>query len=228
MKKKQMKSNKGTSARGRMLVLMLTDERGIALVFALLIMIVLAIIGASALMTSTIDLKVSGSTKVVRESFYLADGGIEMSPKLVARIITDRALPTFAETPSILYDGVIYDDDTSPSAYVTDTGQAITALDIVMGYQTSDDASSDKTDIAMDSGTKGSIAVDVTRVRTVHLSGGGTEFASGTEGVGVGGVSGTAVIYDFMSTGTTGQAPNATETQIAARYRKVLGVAGGK
>jgi hypothetical protein len=207
---------------------MLKDERGAALIFALGIMVILTIIGASALMTSTVDIKVSGTTKVVREAFYLADGGIEVSPKILGRIITNHALPTFAETPSVLYDGLIYDDSSSPSAYVTDTGQAITLLDKVMGYQTSDDSSDDTNDIAMDRGTQGSIAVDITRVRTMYLSGGGTEFASGTEGVGVGGAASTAVIYDFTSTGTTGRAPNTTESQIVARYRKVMGVAGGK
>ena len=179
-------------------------------------------------MTSTVDIKVSGTTKVIREAFYLADGGIEMSPKVLGRIITNRALPTFAETPSVLYDGLIYDDNANPSAYVTDTGQAITLLDKVMGYQASDDSSNDTNDITMDRGTQGSITVEVTRVRTMYLSGGGTEFASGTEGVGVGGAASTAVIYDFTSTGTTGRAPNTTDSQIVARYRKVMGVAGGK
>lgn len=212
----------------RLLISMLKDERGAALMFALGIMVILAVIGASALMTSTVDIKVSGTTKVVREAFYLADGGIEMSPKVLGRIITTRALPTFAETPPVLYDGLIYDDSASPSGYVTDTGQAVTLLDKVMAYETSDDSSNDTSDIAMDRGTQGSIAVDVTRVRTMYLSGGGTEFASGTEGVGVGGAAGTAVIYDFTSTGTTGSAPNTTESQIVARYRKVMGVAGGR
>jgi hypothetical protein len=207
---------------------MLKDERGAALMFALGIMVILAVIGASALMTSTVDIKVSGTTKVVREAFYLADGGIEMSPKVLGRIIKKRALPSFAETPPVLYDGLIYDDSASPSGYVTDTGQAVTLLDKVMAYETSDDSSNDTSDIAMDRGTQGSIAVDVTRVRTMYLSGGGTEFASGTEGVGVGGAAGTAVIYDFTSTGTTGSAPNTTESQIVARYRKVMGVAGGR
>lgn len=213
---------------GRLFMLMVKDDRGAALIFALGIMVILAVIGASALMTSTVDIKVSGTTKVVREAFYLADGGIEMSPKVLGRIITKRDLPTFAETPAVLYDGLLYDDSASPGGYVTDTGQAVTLLDKVMGYQTGDDSSGDTSDVALDRGTRGSIAVDVTRVRTVYLSGGGTEFASGTEGVGVGGAAGTAVIYDFTSTGTTGSAPNTTESQVVARYRKVMGVAGGK
>ncbi len=204
------------------------NERGVALVFVLLMMLVLTIIGASALMTSEVDLKLSGNSKVMREAFYLADGGIDMSPKLLARIITERDLPLFAETPLVLYDGVIYDDNTSPSDYVADATQTVTLLDKVMGYELSDDTSSDKSDIVMERGTQGSIAVDVTRVRTMYLTGGGVEFAAGTEGVGVGGAASTAVIYDFVSSGTKGTAPRATESQIAARYRKVMGVAGGK
>lgn len=221
-------SKKAPKQLRRLLILMLEDQRGVALIFALVIMVVLSIIGASALMTSTVDVQVSGNTKVIREAFYLADGGIEMSPKLLGIIVKDRALPTFAETPSVLYDGLLYDDNANPSAYVTDTDQAITLLDKVMGYQTSDDSVNDTSDIAMDRGSQGSIAVDFTRIRSVYLSGGGTEFASGTEGVGVGGAASAAVIYDFASSATTGTAPNTTESRIVARYRKVMGVAGGR
>jgi hypothetical protein len=88
----------------RFLSRMVGNDRGVVLVFALVLMLVLTIIGSSATMTSQIDLKISGNTKVIRTSFYVADGGIMMSPKVISRIISDRALPSASETPLLAYD----------------------------------------------------------------------------------------------------------------------------
>jgi hypothetical protein len=86
-------------ALGRLVGRLISNERGVVLVFALVLMLVVTIIGSSATMTSQVDLKISGNTKVIRTSFYLADGGIMLSPKVISRIITDRALPAASDTP---------------------------------------------------------------------------------------------------------------------------------
>ncbi len=179
------------------------------LIFALVLMLVLTIIGSSATMTSQVDLKISGNTKVIRTSFYVADGGIQMAPKIISRIIADRALPSASDTPLLTYD-------------------AANLLDKIMGYIKDDDPGTDTTDIAMNQGTQGSIGVNVSRLDTQYLSGGGVEFAAGTEGVGVGGAASAAIIYNLASRGTVGTSPKTTESDIAAQYRKVIGVAGGR
>jgi len=184
-------------------------DRGVALVFALVIMLVLTIIGSSAILTSQVDLKISGNTKVMRTSFYVADGGIQMAPKVISRIITDRAIPSESETPLLTYD-------------------LANLLEKIMGYIKDDDPGTDTTDIAMTQGTLGNIAVDLSRVDTHYLSGGGVEFAAGTEGVGVGGAASAAIIYNLASRGTVGTAPKTTDSDIIAQYRKVVGVAGGR
>ena len=184
-------------------------DRGVALIFALVIMLVLTIIGSSAMLTSQVDLKISGNTKVMRTSFYVADGGIQMAPKVISRIITDRAIPSASETPLLTYD-------------------LANLLDKIMGYIKDDDPGTDITDIAMNQGTLGRIAVDVSRLDTQYLSGGGVEFAAGTEGVGVGGAASAAIIYNLASRGTVGTSPKTTDSDIIARYRKVVGVAGGR
>jgi len=196
----------------------------VALIFTLLIMLVLTVIGSAALMTSQVDLKVSGTTKVMREAFYLSDGGIQLTPKVIDQIITDRTLPSFAATPTLIYDGVLLDDDNSPSGYVTDTSQSVTLVDKVMDYSKSDDESDDAGDIRVRSGLQGRVLIDVSRTRTAYLSGGGTEFASGTEGVGIGGATNTAVYFSFDSSG----AKPTAQSQVSAQYRKVIGIAGGR
>ena len=196
------------------------NERGVVLVFALVIMLVLTIIGSSATMTSQVDLKISGNTKVIRTSFYVADGGIMLSPKVISRILTDRALPTALQTPLLAYDD-----------YAAAVGEDPVLLKKIMGfgmdsaYQSADDST---TDISMDQGTLGNMAIDITRTATHYLSGGGVEFAAGTEGVGVGGAASAAIIYKLDSWGTVGTAPKTTSSNIVAQYRKVAGVAGGR
>ena len=185
------------------------NERGVVLIFALVIMLVLSIIGSSATMTSQVDLKISGNTKVTRTSFYIAEGGIMMAPKVIGRIITDRALPALSDTPLLTY-------DTS------------NLLEKIMGYIETDDPDTDTTDMVMNQGTQGDLALDLTRSRAEYLAGGGVEFAAGTEGMGVGGASNTAIRYNLTSTGTVGTSPRTTVAQIASQYRKVVGVAGGR
>ncbi len=92
-------------------------------------------------------------------------------------------------------------------------------------YQDADEITAD---ITVDQSTLGSMAVDLTRVATRYLSGGGVEFAAGTEGVGVGGAASAAIIYRLESKGTVGTAPKTTSSKIVAQYRKVAGVAGGR
>jgi hypothetical protein len=195
------------------------SDRGVALIFALVILLVVSIMGSSATLTSQIDLKLSGNAKVIRSSFYVADGGIMLSPKVISQIIADRALPADDETPQITYDD-----------YFSGTDDPL-LLKKIMGFAMDSDYQDEDpnlVDISVDTGTLGSMAVDLTRVATRYLSGGGVEFASGTEGVGVGGAASAAIIYRLDSSGTVGTAPRTTSSNIVAQYRKVAGVAGGR
>ena len=203
----------------RSLARLIGSDRGVALIFALVLLLVVSIMGSSATLTSQIDLKLSGNTKVIRTSFYVADGGIMMSPKVISQIITDRALPAPEETPLITYDEF------------AKTGEDPLLLKKIMGFSMDSDYQDEDintADLSMNQGTLGSMAVDLIRVSTRYLSGGGVEFASGTEGVGVGGASSAAIIYRLDSRGTVGTAPKTTSSNIVAQYRKVTGVAGGR
>ena len=203
----------------RFLGRLIGSDRGVALIFALVLLLVVSIMGSSATLTSQIDLKLSGNTKVMRTSFYVADGGIMLSPKVISQIITHRALPTAEQTPLLAYDD-----------YAA-AGEDPLLLKKIMGFAMDSDYQDEDpnaADISMDQGTLGSMAVDLTRVATRYLSGGGVEFASGTEGVGVGGAASAAIIYRLDSRGTVGAAPRTTSSNIVAQYRKVAGVAGGR
>jgi hypothetical protein len=203
----------------RFLGRLIGSDRGMALIFALVLLLVVSIIGSSATLTSQIDLKLSGNTKVMRTSFYVADGGIMLSPKVISQIITHRALPTAEQTPLIAYDDY------------AKTGEDPLLLNKIMGFAMDSDYQDEDpnaADLSMNQGTLGSMAVNLTRVATRYLSGGGVEFASGTEGVGVSGAANAAIIYRLDSKGTVGTPPRTTSSNIVAQYRKVAGVAGGR
>ncbi len=51
-------------------------ETGTALVITLFVMVIMCLMGAAALMTSSVDLRISGNYRVAKQAFYLADAGL--------------------------------------------------------------------------------------------------------------------------------------------------------
>ncbi|MBW2075601.1 MAG: pilus assembly PilX N-terminal domain-containing protein [Deltaproteobacteria bacterium] len=65
----------------------LNNERGMALVIALVLLCVLTIIGVAAINTSTVEILISGAEKETGEAFYAADGGIQYALQQVATVV---------------------------------------------------------------------------------------------------------------------------------------------
>ena len=55
----------------------LTDQSGVALVVALIIMVILTLIGLGSIFTSTFEIKLSGNKRGSTDAFYTADGGAQ-------------------------------------------------------------------------------------------------------------------------------------------------------
>jgi hypothetical protein len=53
------------------------NDRGVSLVIALLILLVLTLIGISAITTSTFETNIAGNERLYNEAFYSADAGID-------------------------------------------------------------------------------------------------------------------------------------------------------
>ena len=68
----------------------LRNERGSALVVALLMLVILTLIGISASTTTTFELQISGNDKLYKMAFYQADGGTEAGAELIEQNIEDR------------------------------------------------------------------------------------------------------------------------------------------
>jgi len=68
----------------------LRNERGSALVVALLMLVILTLIGISASTTTTFELQISGNDKLYKMAFYQADGGTEAGAELIEQNIEER------------------------------------------------------------------------------------------------------------------------------------------
>jgi hypothetical protein len=78
------------------------NERGVVLVIAVLAMITVTILGIAAMMTSDIEVRMSGNQRCMDAALYAADGGIDRGLSwLVGSGVTrpdDSRLPTMEET----------------------------------------------------------------------------------------------------------------------------------
>jgi FlaG/FlaF family flagellin (archaellin) len=177
----------------------LRDERGAVLAIALLIMIALTLIGAAALITTTMELDISRNERLAKESFYMADGGTTLSPLIIEETIEGRALPNFE---GINLNGNLYRE--------------------LMGYDTENDTLNSNPDISTEVNGK-DMSVDIDRIGTQVLAGGAAEFAGGYEGIGAGAASGGIAI--FYRVDSQGSAAATSRSQVETYYRKVINIA---
>jgi hypothetical protein len=186
------------------------DESGsVTIVAAVLILVIVTLVGLSAMDTTTVELQIASNDQRSRIAFYNADSGAYGVPKIISRIVdTSDPVGIDDETDSIAA-GAAWDATTDQDIF----------FDQVMGYAVHDA----QLDIAMGQGGF-STQVDVERLRSMQLAGGGAEFASGVEGIGVGATGGVAVLYELDSRGQSTRGANAN---VVADYRKVVGIAGG-
>ena len=186
------------------------DESGsVTIIAAVLILVIVTLVGLSAMDTTTVELQIAGNDQRSRIAFYNADSGVYGVPKIISRIIdTSDPVGIAGEADSIAA-GATWDATTDQNVFFNQ----------VMGYDAYDPIS----DVVMGQGGF-STQVDVERVRSRILAGGGAEFASGVEGIGVGATGGVAIYYELDS---TGQSTRGAVSNVIADYRKVVGVAGG-
>ena len=69
-----------------------SNESGVAMVVCLLIMVVLGVLGVTALMISSIEVDISGNYKKAQGPFYAADGGAELCNCLINRTLDNRQI----------------------------------------------------------------------------------------------------------------------------------------
>jgi Tfp pilus assembly protein PilX len=69
------------------------DERGIALISVLLLIMVLSFVSAAAIVTSTTDLKIGENFRTSLQSFYNADAGVQYAMGQIQKRYADAGAP---------------------------------------------------------------------------------------------------------------------------------------
>ena len=91
------------------------NEKGVVLVIAVLAMITATILGIAAMMTTDIEVRMSGNQRCIDAAFYAADGGIGDGLNWLASSGAarpdDSKLPTMTETKDPL-------DSGNPNSYI--------------------------------------------------------------------------------------------------------------
>ncbi len=65
------------------------NERGMALVTAMLLLVVLTVIGVAAMSTSNLEIMISGAAKNKQAAFYAAEAGLEHGKKIIENTLKD-------------------------------------------------------------------------------------------------------------------------------------------
>ncbi|MCL7488670.1 MAG: pilus assembly PilX N-terminal domain-containing protein [Desulfobulbaceae bacterium] len=201
-----------------------TKEQGFVLVTALLIMLVLTIIGIAANRNTSTELLIAGNDRTGKESFYQADGGVEIGAETLEQslaCIKGFPVATFPEpfnaapndrTGGALLDNFIY---ISPDS-----------LDFWKNFTPTNKPSDTDRDLAFpwnyqgnDPHTNINIAGD-----TKMTTGAAIQMLAGYEGKGKGiSAGGTYLVYDILSQHL---GKNNSEAVVYLLYRHIIGQEG--
>ena len=194
----------------------LNDERGFVLVITMLILVVMTILCIGGLESSTFEVQIAANDRQSRVAFNLADGGAMASGKLLSQTIEANAAPdyianglSYVNLPDPINGGTI--PDTTADAYL-DRVQGFSALRVDGLY-----------DFMLDTNA-GQAYGRINSREAKGMAGGSAEFATGSAGTGAGSTGGVALEYDID---VDSYAARNSNTRLAVRFRKVLGVAGG-
>jgi len=160
------------------------NEQGFVLVLALFMLVVCTIIGIAAMNTSVTEIDIAGNEKVHKETSYQTEAGYAAP---VAALYEKNAYGAWADNEKFadlgsneyveILDGAFLlegrDDSPLYSGKWDKNNQAIDNVD-------------DSPDISIRIKNKYNLDMDVDKVDVRYIAGGGVEFASGAEGVGVG------------------------------------------
>jgi hypothetical protein len=198
------------------------SQQGAALIIAVMILLILTVIGIYAVTTSTIETKIAGSDRALKEAFYTADCGEPIGVKTV-KVIIQYVPSTASDLPApwndIVKDNLITSNeiftDGRNSDSVSDATPNIKATGKKLGLYDNDYE-----------GNNVELKVDIDRLNAYQITGGATEYGSGYEGIGQGGGGDIGINYAIESLGN--YTLMQSESRIEAGYRYVVGVPGGE
>lgn len=164
------------------------NQKGSAIIFAMLILVVVTLIGISATNTSVTELQISANDRLYKQAFYAADGGTEMAQNLIEDNIAtlDGFSPTSPSTTEAVFNNLTVTNLAFwTNSNISDPWATLTSDNNRDFYMVSDDGN--KTNFKVGSVSKLS-------------SGGALEMAAGDKGAGKSASSsGFYMLYDIYS-----------------------------
>ncbi len=157
------------------------NESGVALIFALMMLLLLTVIGLSALDNTDLETAIARNHKVQKMTFYAADAGNEISKELIEQAIMARGWKNEIGTTKTVGQVTVYNKDfwLSDDLGATVPTSSVRDADLSFGRGST----------YMVFGVNGALS-----------SGGAVQMAAGYEGVGKGAAGGGAwLIYDVRS-----------------------------
>lgn len=193
-----------------------TNENGYVLIGALLFLLLLIVIGIAATTSSRLELQIAGNDRVIKETFYQADGGTHLGIRLVEESIA-AAGPFTQITDNVLNDSngtiVIVDTSLADNGAARDELQVSTASrDIAYypnGYDPLTPNATPHTNI---------IADGVTSL----VAGSGLQMLSGYEGMGKGTAGGGGQILFTIHSQHVGNVQS--EAIVRVEWRHIIGL----
>lgn len=167
------------------------NENGYVLITALLLLLVLTVIGLTAIGTSTVENLLSGNIRLRERNISKSDAGVEICTALVERSVREQDTQGFS---GIVTDATLPDE-----------------------LRTTPFDPDDNTDVAIPGQN---VAVDIDRMYSKWMGGTAIEFAAGYEGVGKSGGSGFYTYYRINANSSETLVPNAN-ADVGAIYRYV-------
>lgn len=198
-------------------------DDGSIMILTLLILVTLSLIVISASNRTITETLIVSYDRFHKIAFRAADSGIYITPKLISETLNAKATPgTLTEESrtyggfTYLYDGLLDYDTTAFTLYRELAG--FTSA----GSQThSAQYEGNPADLWFTVGGTTTASVDITRVRSRNMVGGGAEFAAETDGSGV------RMQGIYYAIDAYGNGPRESVSNLGALYLKVLGTAGG-
>ncbi len=169
--------------------MLINCDKGYVLVTSLLMLLVLTVIGISAIGTSTVENMLSGNIRLRELNKYSADAGAEISAAIIERVVREQDTKGFAD---IINDAGLttelrsnsFDNDTEDVAFTT-------------SHQ--------------------NVSVDIDKMYAKWMGGTAIEFAAGVEGIGKSAGSGFYTFFRVNSL-STGQLNSEAEVGAIYRY----------
>ena len=190
-------------------------EQGTAIIMALLILLVLSVIGVYAVSTSTVETNITGIERGFQEAFYTADSGEPIGLYLTKLILNNNYQQVTDLPPD--WQGVVQSSlFTELFSYTRNTNTLFSS--------TPDINISGNTAFGLPGYVQ--LIIDIDRLQSQLMPGGGIEFAAGYESIGMGGGGDIGVLYSLDSVGRYGL--RGAESRVYLGYLYVPGVAGGE